>query len=271
MAAEYGRLLQVAQALVEDPRWSPWPAPHVLEQVDSTMAWLRERADAPDGTAVIADEQTAGRGRLGRAWASPPGVGVWTSVLIRADGVDTGSLGVLPLQVGNAIAEHLSTLSGVSVAVKWPNDIVVEIDDRVRKIAGVLTERLSDGALIIGVGANAIRPDNLPPDLLPDHAIAVDQIGDSGVVTREQVANAVLIGIAEAARSWASGDRGLETFRRRCITLGREVRVGGAPGSADWIGFAQDVDEDGGLLVRRPDGQVVRVTAGDVTLGSGPV
>lgn len=268
MAEESGRLLHMAQRLAEDPRWAPWPAPHVLAQVDSTMTWMRNHADAPDGTAVIADEQTSGRGRLGRTWVSPPGIGVWTSVLLRPERVDADSLGVLPLKVGDAIAEHLSTLSGVSVSVKWPNDVVIEIDGRVRKIAGVLTERLPDGAIIIGAGANAIRSATMPADVLPEHAIAVDQLGGTVSVTREEVAIAVLIGIAEAARSWASGELGLATFRSRCLTLGRQVAVTGAGASEVWTGVAVDVDANGCLLVRRPDAAVIPVTAGDVTLGS---
>lgn len=264
MPAESGRLVDMAEGLGRDPRWAPWPTPHVLARVDSTMTWLRALPEAVDGTTVIADEQTSGRGRLDRRWESPPGSGVWASVLIRPDGVDPASLGVLPLRIGVEIAERLSRLSETPIAVKWPNDVVIEIDDRVRKIAGVLIERLPDGAIIIGVGANAVGSRHP----LPDHAVAVDEIPGSASVTREQVAVAVLVAIAEAVRSWEDGDHDLDQYRRHCITLGRRVSISGADASLDREYEALDVDAGGRLLVRGHDGEVALVSAGDVSLGS---
>lgn len=262
MPAETGRLAEMAEDLGQDPRWAPWPIPNVIARIDSTMAWLRERTDAPDGTSLIADEQTAGRGRLGRTWVSPPGVGVWSSVLVHADEVDPATLGMLPLTVGLCVAENLSEVTGTGISVKWPNDIVIETDGRVRKIGGILTERCTDGAIIIGVGVNALPGDHP----LPEGAIAVGELVSAGSLTREQIALAVLTGIAEAARSWRVGDVDLEAFRRRCITLGRVVEVASAAQSESWTGEAVDVASNGALLVRRGDGRAVLVTAGDVTL-----
>jgi BirA family transcriptional regulator, biotin operon repressor / biotin---[acetyl-CoA-carboxylase] ligase len=265
-------------ALPNDADWAGWPAPAFLTSVDSTMTWVRAKAaeGAPEGTAVIADEQTAGRGRHGRGWTSPPGCGVWSTILVRPDPLAAARLSVLPLLIGVEIADSLCAFGGDGIAVKWPNDIVVTEgpDEAVRKIAGVLAERLADGSVIIGVGLNV----STPREFLPESASTLaDHLGRS--VPRPEAASAVLRGVSRAYRRWTRGEHDLERYRGRCVTLGRHVEVAGIDGAGDvtqgWSGTALDVDDDG-LLRVAVDGddptaaRIVAVSAGDVTLSAAP-
>ncbi len=255
--------------LAQDPTWAPWPAPVVLDTVDSTMTRLREHAGegAPQGAAVVADEQTAGRGRHGRTWQSPPGTGVWASVLLRPGATEPGTLGVLPLLIGAAIAGELSRWSGARLQVKWPNDIVWlregEGASAVAKLAGVLAERLPDGAIVIGVGLNVLAA---PPDTA---AIALADIVDDAHragLSREDAAVEVLRAVAQAASAWLCGEHDLTDYRRRCITVGRRVSVTAVAGAQSWSGQAVGVDDTGLLLVEDAAGARIAVAAGDVTL-----
>lgn len=245
----------------------------MVDRIDSTMTWMREQAaqGRAEGTSILADEQTQGRGRHGRDWQSPPGVGVQASVLVRPDDGLLGSLGMLPLLVGLRIADRMAAVAGVRTAVKWPNDVVVEGDgveggavgqSGVAKLAGVLAERLPDGAVIIGVGLNATTP----RDGLPEGATSLSLEGSA--LSREQAAVDVLDAIAVAYRDWCAGEFDLVHYRQRCVTLGRSVVVREVDAGPAWQGTALDIDETGRLLVRpasrEPD--IVAVTAGDVTL-----
>ena len=243
------------------------------------MTWMRQQAaqGRAEGTSILADEQTQGRGRHGREWQSPSGMGVQASVLVRPDDGSLGSLGVLPLLVGLRIADRMVSAAGVPAAVKWPNDVVVEGDgverglveqSGVAKLAGVLAERLPDGAVIIGVGLNATTP----RDGLPEGATSLMLEGSR--VTREETAVEVLDAIAEAYRDWCAGEFGLARYRQRCVTLGRSVMVREVDAGPMWQGTALDIDEAGRLLVRpasregrgAPESDIVAVTAGDVSL-----
>lgn len=251
----------------------------MVDRIDSTMTWMRQQAaqGRAEGTSILADEQTQGRGRHGREWQSPPGMGVQASVLVRPDDGSLGSLGVLPLLVGLRIADRMVSAAGVPAAVKWPNDVVVEnasgdaeVGDEsgVAKLAGVLAERLPDGAVIIGVGLNATTP----RDGLPEGATSLMLEGSR--VTREETAVEVLDAIAEAYRDWCAGEFGLAHYRQRCVTLGRSVMVREVDAGPMWQGTALDIDEAGRLLVRpasregrgAPESDIVAVTAGDVSL-----
>ena len=122
-----------------------------FREVDSTNHQLAARAvDAAEGLALVADHQTAGRGRMGRAWFSPAGVNVYLSVLLRPQ-VNLAQITTLPLVVGCVVARAVAKLAAeVPVTIKWPNDLLVHG----KKICGILTERLPSGHMIIGIGLN---------------------------------------------------------------------------------------------------------------------
>jgi BirA family biotin operon repressor/biotin-[acetyl-CoA-carboxylase] ligase len=215
---------------------------------------------ADEGTCVLAAEQTAGRGRLGRPWHSPRG-GVYASIVQRP-GVQTPEAIVLPLVVGLGAARGLDRL-GVDALVKWPNDLY---DRAGRKIAGVLCEGLSEGWLIAwivaGIGVNVRRAPK------GQAATCVDELVGRSVPLPEAAA-VVIDGVAEAYAQWR--DEGFEPLRneyeRRSWLAGRDVRVSDARGRVLAEGRATGVDSVGRLLVQTADGAVA-VVAGDITLRS---
>jgi BirA family biotin operon repressor/biotin-[acetyl-CoA-carboxylase] ligase len=213
---------------------------------------------APEGTAVLAAEQTHGRGRLGREWSSPPG-GVYASIVLRPR-VETPEAIVLPLVVGLGVAHGLDTL-GVHTLLKWPNDLLC-VDGR--KVAGVLLEGLSEGWLIswiiAGVGVNVRST--------PDRSrfANVDELFGRRVPLAD-VAAAVLDGIAGAYRRWQTDGFApfAAEYEGRSYLAGRPVRVSDAAGRLLAEGEVVGIDTVGRLLVATEAG-TVPIVAGDVTL-----
>jgi BirA family transcriptional regulator, biotin operon repressor / biotin---[acetyl-CoA-carboxylase] ligase len=241
----------------------PWPRPHVVMSTGSTNADLLSlaRDGAPEGTVVVSDEQTAGRGRLGRTWVSAPGSGLWCSVLVRL-APDAGQ-GLLPLLAGVAVAEAVRR-TGVPASLKWPNDVVVDADafdgsPGPRKLAGILSESDGDEAVVIGIGVNVSQG----ADELPIPA-ATSLLLEGATVARD----ALLVDLLTVLHS-ALGDlrRGgaplaMDAYRERCLTIGREVSVT-LPSGEVLVGRAVGVGDDGQLHVRTAD-KTVFVAAGDV-------
>ena len=213
---------------------------------------------APEGTVVLAAEQTSGRGRLGREWTSPPG-GVYASVVLRP-AVETPEAIVLPLVVGLGVAHGLDAL-GIHTKLKWPNDLLCTDG---RKVAGVLLEGLSEGWLInwiiAGVGVNV----RSAPD--PARSASVDELFGRAVPLAE-VAAAVLDGIAGTYLRWQSDGFApfAAEYERRSYLAGRPVRVSDAAGRIVAAGEVTGIDVLGRLLVVTDSG-TVPVVAGDVTL-----
>jgi BirA family biotin operon repressor/biotin-[acetyl-CoA-carboxylase] ligase len=189
----------------------------------------RARAGEPAGLCVVAEEQTTGRGRLDRAWVSPPRAGLTFSVLLRPV---TTQLGWLPLLGGLAVVKALRERAEVDAALKWPNDVLVGE----RKVAGLLAEAV-DGAVVLGVGLNVTtHADELP------HAAATSLLIEGARTTdRDTLLRAVL-----RALSVTDADR--PAYREACTTIGRQVQVH-VPGGDVVEGLAEGVDEEGRLVV----------------------
>lgn len=221
------------------------------------------RGGAPEGTVVIAEAQTAGRGRLGRAWQSEPGLNLYMSVLLRPE-LGPAEAPRLSLLAGVAVAEALET-EGLEVAIKWPNDVLVGR----RKIAGILTEMEAEAdrvrAVVVGIGVNlnSTEDDFLPE--LRDKATSV--LIESGRRADRPAFAARLLesferhyrnfsrqGLAAVAADWN---------RRSCLD-GQRVRVAQAGTTVE--GLCVGIDSDGALLVKQGDGEPRRVVAGDVSL-----
>jgi BirA family biotin operon repressor/biotin-[acetyl-CoA-carboxylase] ligase len=213
---------------------------------------------APEGTVVLAAQQTSGRGRLGRDWSSPPG-GVYASVVLRP-AVETPEAIVLPLVVGLGVARGLDAL-GVHTRLKWPNDLLCEDS---RKVAGVLLEGLSEGWriewIVAGVGVNG----RSAPD--PSSSASVDELSGRRVPLAA-LAAAVLDGIAGTYLRWQTD--GFAPFaveyEGRSYLSGKPVRVCDAAGRLVAQGDVTGIDALGRLLVVTEAG-TVPVVAGDVTL-----
>jgi BirA family biotin operon repressor/biotin-[acetyl-CoA-carboxylase] ligase len=227
---------------------------------------------APEGTTVAAESQTAGRGRLGRTWFSPPGAGLYVSVVIRPDaGVRAGSgsaaaagpglPAALTLAAGVALAEAIRETTGLPAEIKWPNDLVFER----RKLAGILAEASAQGAeldyVILGAGVN-IRPVTYPPDVAQRATSIEAELGrtiDRGLLLAKALEN--LAACREALRRGEVGGM-LERWRRMSPSaVGARVEWR-TPGGAV-RGRTAGLDVDGALLVDR-DGRIERVVAGEV-------
>jgi len=235
-----------------------WRDITVVPQTGSTNADLLEaaRAGAAEGLVLVAEEQTAGRGRLGRGWSAPPRAGLTFSVLLRPTEVPPARLGWLPLLTGVAVATAVREETGVPASLKWPNDVLVGE----RKLAGILAEA-QGGAVVAGVGLNV----TLSQAELPVPAATSLLIEGAASTDRAALLPAILTELARRYQAWrADPDApGLRVdYLRWSATVGREVRAE-LPGGAILTGTAEDVDDAGRLVLRTPGGQVP-VGAGDV-------
>ena len=236
---------------------------HETTSTNDIAAAYAERG-APEGTTVVAAAQTSGRGRLGRSWYSPPGAGLYVSIVIR----DSRCAPFLTLAGGVAVAEGIRAATGLPLEIKWPNDVVTpgtSGPSRRRKLAGVLAEASSsaDGLqhVILGIGIN-ISPASYPPDLA-DRASSIET----------ELGRAVEPG-SSWPRCWRrsppSSSRSPAATRRRCWRggAGWRRRRSAPPSSATRragraSGIAAGIADDGALLVRVGN-RVERVIAGEV-------
>ncbi|GGV41752.1 biotin--[acetyl-CoA-carboxylase] ligase [Actinomadura cremea] len=250
-----------------------WRDVRVVQETGSTNADLAAlaREGAPEGTVLVTELQTAGRGRLGRPWSAPPRSGLMFSMLVRP-AVPVARLGWLPLLTGVAVATAVRRMTAwsqevapgdgdvaVDVRLKWPNDLLVGE----RKLAGILVERIEDG-LVVGVGLNVgLREEELPVPTATSLAIEGAPLSDRAPLLR-----AILREYGTWYREWTAleGDpekSGLRpAYKGLCATLGREVRVE-LPADERVTGVARDVDGAGRLVVSGPSGDRA-VNAGDV-------
>jgi BirA family biotin operon repressor/biotin-[acetyl-CoA-carboxylase] ligase len=238
-----------------------------LAETDSTNRVVldRARAGAPEGEVVVADHQTAGRGRLGRSWQAPPGASLLVTVLLRPT-IPTAEVHLVTIAAALAAADAAAAVAGIRPSLKWPNDLVIERDGTTRKLAGLLAESIVTGgrieAVALGMGLNVQWPAELPEDL---RAIATALNREAGHdVDRDAVLDAWLAGLADRYGCLAEpggADELLAAYRTACATLGRDVRVELAFETV--LGVAADVDGDGHLLLDTPDGRRT-ITAGDV-------
>jgi BirA family biotin operon repressor/biotin-[acetyl-CoA-carboxylase] ligase len=235
-----------------------WREVTVVPQTGSTNVDLLEaaQAGAAEGLVLVAEEQTAGRGRLGRSWSAPPGAGLIFSVLLRPSEVPPTRLGWLPLLTGVTVATAVRDQAGLPASLKWPNDVLVGE----RKLAGILAEAHGD-AVVVGVGLNV----TLSRAELPVPAATSLLLEDAASTDRAALLAAILAELAHRYQAWRTNPDGAELradYLRWCATIGREVRAE-LPGGAVLTGTATDVDDAGRLVLRTPGG-LVPVGAGDV-------
>jgi BirA family transcriptional regulator, biotin operon repressor / biotin---[acetyl-CoA-carboxylase] ligase len=259
---------------------------------DDAARWAAD--GAPEGAVVVADEQTDGRGRRGRGWTSPPGAGLYMSIVFRPDsrpgpvpGLDprsgTGSretlTPLLTLMAGVAVASGVRLATGVPVTLKWPNDVIVEAEAigsehtggrdaaprRWRKVAGILAEAATSGNalqfVVLGVGVN-LRSADWPPDVAA-RATSLAAVSN-GAIDRDGVLVSILAAMASEYRRMLDGGRSamLEDWRRLSpSSRGRTVVRDSATGPATAV--TAGVDAEGALLVDGPHGRE-RIVAGEL-------
>lgn len=237
-------------------------AVEVLDEATSTNAVAAERArsGAPEGTVVVAEHQTAGRGRLDRTWQTPARAALTFSLVLRPT-VPAAEWPWLPLLTGHVVARTLRG-AGYAAGVKWPNDVLVGD----RKIAGILVERVetsSGPAAVVGIGLNV----SLTADELPVPTATSLAIESGAEPDRTDVLVLLLEALLEAYDAWQAGgpearDHLATSYAAACVTVGRDVRVD-LPGGGELLGRATGVDRQGRLVVTGPAGQTT-VGAGDV-------
>jgi BirA family biotin operon repressor/biotin-[acetyl-CoA-carboxylase] ligase len=225
---------------------------------------------APDGTLVIAGQQTAGRGRAGHSWFSPPGAGLYLSMVV--DARTSGASAWVPsltLTAGVAVAEALHAASGLPVVIKWPNDLVMAPAGAVRgarKLAGILAEARSDGSVlahvIVGVGVN-VQAAAWPPEISARATSLEEELG------RPVDAGAVLGAMAVRLGTWLerlrAGEGALVRSRWQRLSVGATGAAVAVPGpEGTRRGLTAGLDADGALLVRHGTA-TTRVVSGEVT------
>ena len=233
-----------------------WAAPGLLDEVDSTNRLLAEQPDSLEGTTIVAEIQTAGRGRLGRVWESPWGSGVWMSVLVHPADQPRADWAWLPLIAALAAREALAAACGLSCGLKWPNDLVSGGDD-VRKLGGILVEVVGPDAVVLGIGVNM----SLASDELPTPA-ATSVLLEGGTPDREAFVVALQGALERRLATWRAGESPIEDYRAACVSVGRQVTVL-LPDGTELVGIAEGIADDGRLMVVS-FGDTVIVAAGDV-------
>ena len=232
-------------------RWYP----AVPSTNDIAAAWAEH--GAPEGCVVVADGQSAGRGRQGRDWASPVGAGLYVSMVLRPT---EHVLPLLTIAAGVGLSDGIHAVTGLAPVLKWPNDVFING----RKVAGVLAEATSSSSgtwVVLGFGIN-VSTAAYPPEVADLATSLARETG--GPVARGHVLAECLCGLAHRYQDLVDGRRGavLDGWRiRAAATTGRRVQWSEAGGTRE--GAADGIDDSGALVVRTAAGQV-RITAGDV-------
>ncbi len=238
-----------------------------FNSVSSTNQIARElsRRGCPHGMVIIADEQTTGRGRLGRSWINSPGKDICMSAILRPQ-IESQHAPRFTLATALGVYRVAADL-GLAPSIKWPNDVLVEG----KKVCGILLEMEGNmdslDALIVGLGLN-INTDDFPHELQSIATSLSKELRQS--LNRRGILCALLNELEplfDACENEAAFARMLETYKTACGTIGKEVTVHGI--RETFCGVAEDIDEIGRLMVRTDDGVLHTVSAGDVSLNKG--
>ncbi len=240
---------------------------HHFETLASTNDAAKELGsqNAPEGTLVVAESQTRGRGRLGREWDSPSGVGLYASLLLRPPLPPT-EMPQITLATAVSVVRALRRVTGVVPGIKWPNDLLVAG----KKLGGILTEMETESDriryLVVGLGLNVNNREFPPP--LDLTATSLARVAGAPW-SRPQILRAWLEEFEDLYDLFLNQDFGviLEEWRAYNVTLGQRVTI--RQGPREISGLALDVAGDGALLIRQTTGEVVRVTSGEIAPGSG--
>lgn len=229
-------------------------------RLSSTMEVAREEVQqgASEGTVVVADEQSAGKGRLNRVWLSPGGslslsIALYPSIVYLPSLIMVASL---------AVVHAIKVVTGLESQIKWPNDVLVNG----KKVCGILIESGIRGSsvayAIIGIGINVNLKASDFADILPSATSLSDELGRD--VSRLELLRRLLVELEKLYLSLPAGDAVYREWRDRLVTLGRKVHV--ESGEAIYEGTAESIAKDGSLWLRRSDGSLSRISAGDVSL-----
>ncbi len=230
-------------------------------RLTSTMTAAREmaRQGATEGTVVIADEQTAGRGRGKRLWLTPQG-NIALSIILYPDKAYLPSLVMIS---SLAVVHSIKEVTGLDAQIKWPNDVLISS----KKVCGILIESQVKGGVvvyaIVGIGVNVNLRVTDYPEIMTSATSLFQELGRE--VSRVGLIRCLLAELERLYLSLPWGDSVYREWREKLVTLGRRVRV--ISGGTVHEGIAESVAPDGSLMLRRDDGSIRTIIAGDVTLG----
>jgi len=221
------------------------------------IAKSEAKRGAREGTVVLAEEQTTGRGRLKRAWLSPRG-SIALSIILHPTPAQLPSL----IMVASLAVVHCLEKLDLKAQIKWPNDVLVND----RKVCGILIESDVRGKAVdyavIGIGINV----NLEPVDFPEIAATATSLSNElgGKLSRREMIRCLLVELENLYLALPEGDSVFREWRERLVTLGKEVEV--SSGKTGYKGIAESVASDGSLFLRQPDGNLIKIVAGDVSL-----
>ena len=239
-----------------------------FDELDSTNNYLKAQTAAPDGTAVVADSQTAGRGRMDRSFQSPKGQGIYLSVLLRPP-LPPERLPPVTALAGVSVCGAVERVCGVRPGLKWPNDPVLAG----KKLCGILTEMSLEAetgrvqSLVLGIGINVgQRPEDFSPEVR-EVATSLGQVLGRAV-SRPRLAAALLEELDRAYAALLAGDLSeyREIYRRDCVNLGKTVQLIPFGGGERETAQAVDVDGEFNLVVRGADGRERAIRSGEVSV-----
>ena len=239
---------------------------YYCESTPSTNDLAKELAQKgmPEGTLIVVEEQTGGRGRLGRDWHSPKGKGLWFSLVLRPP-VMPSQAPQLTILAAVAMAEAIRGETGLPVGIKWPNDLLLDG----KKLCGILTEMSAEmervNHMVLGIGLNVNQDEgDFPADVKQTATSLLLEGG--GPLPRVNLLKNVLASLERWYDRWL--EEGfqpvLARWKELSVTLGRSVRIHSL--NESWEGWAEEVDEEGALVLRLPDGSHRRVISGEVSL-----
>jgi BirA family biotin operon repressor/biotin-[acetyl-CoA-carboxylase] ligase len=222
------------------------------------IAKREAKKGAREGTVVVAEEQTAGRGRLKRAWLSPKG-SLALSIILHPT---PARLPALIMVASLAVVHSIEKVSGLKSQIKWPNDVLVNG----KKVCGILIESDVRGSAVdyavIGIGLNV----NLNTADFPEIAATATSISHElgREISRREMIRCLLVEVENLYLALGEGDSVFLEWRERLVTLGKEVEINS--GQTSYQGIAESVASDGSLFLRQPDGNLIKIVAGDVSL-----
>lgn len=235
-----------------------------VEEIESTNSFLLDKANKfnEHGTVLLAENQTAGRGRRDRVWLSTPGVNLTFSILLNKKGAIPPSLSLLNMAMALAVANSIENLHPVKTDLKWPNDVLING----KKVTGILSESVTQGGkierVVIGIGIN-VNQNHFPEDfIIPPTSIKMET---EQTIEREKLLSEVLINIENIIERLIEYPISvISDWRSKCSMIGDKITV--TDGTSEKTGIFDDIDDEGYMLLRDRDGDIERIHYGDVSV-----
>ncbi|QXM07256.1 biotin--[acetyl-CoA-carboxylase] ligase [Crassaminicella indica] len=238
-----------------------------FESIDSTNNMAKKMASegAAEGTIIIAEEQTGGRGRLGRTWVSPKGTGIWMSIILRPNIAPTEAAKITQITAA-AVASGLRKIIGEDVGIKWPNDIIIHR----KKVCGILTELSAElnsvNYIVVGIGINVNMDTKDFPEEVRRIATSIKAcVGRT--VSRKNIVKEILHSFEELYSDFTYNKnikKSIEICKKYSVTLGKEVKIKNK--EKEVVAKAIDLTEDGQLLIKNQSGVIEKVFSGEVSV-----